>query len=78
MERLAHLLPGIKIEEIDEIHDTVEKFPDSGHHILYRWKSKNKKTANYKTLYNVLAHDLVRRKDLAELYCLKNKTWQLD
>ena len=76
MKRLARLLPGIKIEEI--IHDTVEKFPDGRHHILYQWKSKNKKTANYKTLYNALAHDLVGRKDLAELYCLKNKTWQLD
>ena len=76
MKQLAYRLPGIKIEEIHKIYHRVEKFPDSGHHILYQWKSKNKKTANYKTLYNAL--DLVGRKDLAELYCLKNKTWQLD
>ena len=40
--------------------------------MLVLWKTNNGEAADYKTLHDALVHELVKRKDLAEKYCLLN------
>ena len=69
-DQLARQLPGIEeddIEGIEKTHNTLLR----GFNMLKLWKRSNGKAADDKTLYNVLVHKVVQRKDLGEEYCFE-------
>ena len=58
-------------EEISDFDDQYRGYADKAYRMLYEWKKRGGiKKATYKVLYNVLTHDLVQRRDLAEMFCL--------
>ena len=68
---LARQLPGIEDADIAGIEHDHKTLAEKGFNMLDLWKKKNSKAADYKTLYKALDNNLVKRKDLAEEYCLE-------
>ena len=58
-------------EEINDFEDKYRGYPDRAYQMLCEWKKRGGiKKATYEVLYNALTHDLVQRRDLAEMFCL--------
>ena len=57
------------IEEIDKAHDQLS---EKGYHMLKHWKQEKGSAATYQALCDALQHELVHRKDLAEMFCYIN------
>ena len=62
--RLGVIDPNI--EEIDQAHS------EKGYHMLKHWKQDKGSAATYQALREALQHELVQRKDLAEMFCYRN------
>ena len=61
-------------EEINEFDDQYKGYADKAYQMLSEWKRRGGGLkANYEVLYNALSHDLVQRRDLAEMFCLSNR-----
>ena len=64
-------MPGITEDDIEEIEEKLNTLSQRRFHIMRLWKTKNEEAAENKNLYNALVHNMVQRKDLAEMYCFE-------
>ena len=62
---------GLEEEEIDDFDHQHRAYANKAYQMLYEWKKRGGiEKATYEVLYNALTHDLVQRRDLAEMFCL--------
>ena len=59
-------------EEIFELDQLFMGYANKAFQMLCLWKRRYGLEATYEVLYNALSHDLVQRRDLAEMFCLCN------
>ena len=64
-------------EEIKEFADEYRGYANKAYQMLCEWKQRGGSKATYEVLYNALTHDLVQRRDLAELFCLSKREYYL-
>ena len=65
---------GFEDAEINYFDHQYGGYADRVYQMLYEWKKRGGiKKATYEVLYNALTHDLVQRRDLAEMFCLSNR-----
>ena len=57
---------------IEEINKTHNQLSEKGYHMLKHWKQEKGSAATYQALCDALQHELVHRKDLAEMFCYIN------
>ena len=48
-----------------------EEYSEKALGMLQKWKERDGSDATYRVLYDALCHAMVRRKDLAEKFCLR-------
>ena len=59
-------------KEINEFDQGYKGYANKAYQMLCQWKRRDGSKATYEVLYNALSHDLVQRRDLAEMFCLSN------
>ena len=59
-------------KEINEFDQEYKGYANKAYQMLCQWKRRDGSKATYEVLYNALSHDLVQRRDLAEMFCLSN------
>ena len=65
---------GFEEEEINDFDHQYKGYAHKAYQMLYQWKKRGGiKKATYEVLFNALSHDLVQRRDLAEMFCLSNR-----
>ena len=57
---------------IQEINKAQDQLSEKGYHMLKHWKQEKGSAATYQALCDALQHELVHRKDLAEMFCYIN------
>lgn len=60
-------LDGAEITGIDKEYVTIR---DKAYAMFLDWKRRDASAASYGVLYDALSHDFVRRRDLAEEFCM--------
>ena len=70
------LARGLKIDQadIEDFDHMNEELRKKSYHMLCAWKRREASSATYTVLYKALCHKHVKRKDLAEKYCIREST----
>ena len=66
------LLKSEAEEELYAIDKQNDKYSEKAYEMLLKWKAAKGSDATFQVLHEALCHHLVKRRDLAEKYCLVN------
>ena len=58
------------VAEIEAFDEANVRLLDKAYRMLIRWKQREASHATYQVLHDALSHELVKRRDLVERFCI--------